>query len=195
VDDTLSIIVPVRNAEATLAERVQHLLDVLPDLTNRFEVVIVDDGSSDHTLEIARDLARQYPQLRLCGHAQSRGHAAAVKAGLAQVQGQTIFVQEDGASLSPTDLRWLWSLRSDRNCAIARTQRQRGVLDPELLERLSTWGQSLRNLARRTSPGGIQMIRRDAAQSLAGCNLGANEMAADQPTNIARCTTAPTARP
>jgi hypothetical protein len=47
-------------------------------------------------------------------------------------------------------------------------QRKPGIFDPELLDRLMTWGQALRNLARRSSPGGIQMIRRDEAQSLAG---------------------------
>jgi len=194
VDDSLSIIVPVRNAERALSDQVQHLLEVLPDLTSRFEIVIVDDGSRDHTLEIARELARQYPQLKLCSHAEPRGHAAAVTTGLAQAQGQTVFVQEDDAALSPTDLRRLWSLRSDRDCVVARTQRQPGVFHPELLERLSTWGQALKNLARRTSPGGIQMIRRDAAQSLAGANFAAASPG-EASTSSAGCIRAPTDRP
>jgi polyisoprenyl-phosphate glycosyltransferase len=175
VTDSLSIIVPVRNAEATLVEQVHHLLDVLPDLTSRFEVVIVDDGSTDHTLDLARELARKYPQLRLLYHPEPRGHAAAVQTGLARAQGRTVLVQEDVATLSPTDLRRLWSLRNDRDCVLARTQQRPGVFDPDLLERLTTWGQALRNLARRTTPGGMQMIRRDAAQSLAGVNLAAKE--------------------
>jgi hypothetical protein len=42
-------------------------------------------------------------------------------------------------------------------------QQRPGVLDPDLLERLSTWGQTLRELARKNAPGGVQLIRRDAA--------------------------------
>jgi polyisoprenyl-phosphate glycosyltransferase len=170
VNDSLSIIVPVRDVEATLTERVQHLLDVLPDLTTKFEIVVVDDGSADHTVDVARDLACTYPQLRLVTQPERRGYDQAVRMGLAFAKGQTILVQEDAAALSPTDLRRLWSLRHDRGIVMARAQKQPGLFDPDLLERLSTWGQSLRNLARRSQTSGIQMIRRDAAQSLAGGN-------------------------
>jgi glycosyltransferase involved in cell wall biosynthesis len=175
VNDSLSIIVPVRNVEATLPEQVHHLLDLLPDLTSRFEIIVVDDGSTDHTLETARELASQYPQVRLRSHAQPRGQAEAVRTGLALAEGQTILIQEDSAGPSPTELRRLWSLRHDRGCIMARTQQQPGVFSPELLDRLSTWGQALRNLAKRTMPGGIQMIRRDAAQSLTGRNIAGSQ--------------------
>ncbi|HMC11423.1 MAG TPA: glycosyltransferase family 2 protein [Pirellulaceae bacterium] len=176
MNDSLSIIIPVRDAEATLAEQVHHLLDLLPDLTSSFEIVVVDDGSTDHTPELARDLARQYPQLRLIRHQEMRGRAVAVKTGLASAQGQTVLVKEDFATVSPTDLRRLWSLRHDEGVVMARTERQPGIFDPALLERLNTWGQALRNLAKRASPGGIQMIRRDGAQSLAGGNAAFNSV-------------------
>jgi glycosyltransferase involved in cell wall biosynthesis len=176
VTDSLSIIVPVRDAEATLNEQIHHLLDVLPDLTSQFEIIVIDDGSGDHTPDMAYDLARQFPQVRLICHAQPRGRQVAIKTGLAVVQGQTVLVQEDLAALSPTDLRRLWSLRHDRGVVMARTQQQPGVFDPALLDRLTTWGQALRNLARRTSCGGLQMIRRDAAQSLAGSNASTSDL-------------------
>ena len=184
MNDSLSIILPVRNAEATLAPQVHDLLDLLPDLTTQFEIVVVDDGSTDHTVDLAREMARQYPQLTLISHSESRGHDNAVKTGLASARGSTLLVQEDRAAISPTMLRRLWSLRHDRGIVMARTQQRPGLIDEEILDRLATWGQALRNLAKRASTGGIQMIRRDAAQSLAGSN-----------PNSARCTTEPTAHP
>jgi polyisoprenyl-phosphate glycosyltransferase len=170
VNDTLSIIVPVRDAEATLSEQVHHLLELVPDLTNRFEIIVVDDGSADHTADVACHLARQYPQVQLISHARPQGQQAAIQTGLSRAQGRTVLIREDAAPVSSTDLRRLWSLRNDRSLVMARAQQRPGVFDPELLDRLTTWGQALRNLARRTSRGGIQMIRRDGAQSLAGGN-------------------------
>ena len=184
MNDSLSIILPVRNAEATLAPQVHDLLDLLPDLTTQFEIVVVDDGSTDHTVDLVREMARQYPQLTLISHSESRGRDSAVKSGLASARGSTLLVQEDRAAISPTMLRRLWSLRHDRGIVMARTQQRPGLIDEEILDRLTTWGQALRNLAKRASTGGIQMIRRDAAQSLAGSNA-----------NSARCTTEPTVRP
>jgi cellulose synthase/poly-beta-1,6-N-acetylglucosamine synthase-like glycosyltransferase len=189
VNDSLSIIVPVRNAEAHLHRQVHHLLELLPDLTSDFEIVIIDDGSIDHTADTARELARQYPQLRLICHGESRGREIAVKTGLASAQGQTVLVQEDFADVSPTHLRRLWSLRDDPHVVMARSQRRAGIFDSALLERLTTWGQALRNLARRATPGGIQMIRRDGAQALAGANAVIQVVA-----NTAECTTGPTDR-
>jgi polyisoprenyl-phosphate glycosyltransferase len=190
VTESLSIIVPVRNVEATLTQHVLDLLELAGDLTCDFEILVVDDGSDDHTSEVARELVRRYPQLRVIRHEQPRGKVAAVKSGLASSTGQTVFVQEDVRPVSPAHLRRLWSLRHNREVVMARSQRQPGILDADLLERLTTWGQSLRNLARRASPGGIQMIRRDAAQSLA-----AGELSPHGIVNTAGCTRAPTSRP
>jgi glycosyltransferase involved in cell wall biosynthesis len=162
VNDSLSIIVPVRNNEATLAAHIGRLLDLLPDLTSHFEIVVVDDASADHTVELVRDLAREYPQVRLICHSEMKGKETAVKTGLQWAQGRTVFVQEDPLAPSHTDLQRLWALREDKNLVMARAARQPGVFQPELLDRLTTWGQSLRKLAGGAAASSIQMIRRDA---------------------------------
>jgi glycosyltransferase involved in cell wall biosynthesis len=99
----LSIVVPVRNAEAALTGQVERLLEVLPELTPRFEILVIDDGSTDHTADVARELACRYPQLRLVRHTQPRGAAATIHTGLCWAKGQTVFVQDDPAALSATD--------------------------------------------------------------------------------------------
>jgi len=167
VEDSLSIVVPVRDAQTVICEQVHNLLELLPDLTSRFEIIIVDDASFDHTAEIVNDLARRYPQVKLVTNKTRRGLFAAAKEGLAAATGRTVFVQEDMAAVSAAHLRRLWSLRNDTSIVIARAEGNPSGLSPELIERLSTWGQSLRNQRKRMLPGGIQMIRRDGAQSLA----------------------------
>ena len=65
---SLSLILSVHNAQKTIVQRVEWLLDMLPDLAVPFEVLIVDDGSTDHTDDILHELAREFPQIRLAGH-------------------------------------------------------------------------------------------------------------------------------
>lgn len=178
MNDSLSIIVPVRDAEAALAADLGRLLDVLPDLTPRFEIVVVDDGSTDHTVELVRDLAIEFPQLRLIRHPQPQGRDAAVKTGLQWAQGKTVFVQEDPLTPSAADLRRLWSLRQDDAIVMARAPQHPGTFDSRVLERLSAWGQSLQSAARGRATSGIQMIRRAAAEQV----VAGEQFASTEPT-------------
>jgi glycosyltransferase involved in cell wall biosynthesis len=192
VNDSLSIILPVKDAEAQLDEQVHELLETLPDLTNRFDILVIDDASADHTPEVAAELARQFPQVRFIRHQEPQGRDAAIHTGVSRALGQTLLVNDSGARVSPTDLRRLWSLRHDRHVVMARAQ-QPGTLDPALVERLCTWGQTLRSLARGKLTGGLQMIRRDAAESYIG--QPASVVNRQNRANSAKYTTAPTARP
>ena len=82
----VSVIVPAYNAEATLAEAVGT---ALRGTHSDFEVIVVDDGSSDGTLAVADTLARADPRIRL--HRQSnRGVSAAFNAGLGRARGEYV---------------------------------------------------------------------------------------------------------
>ncbi len=65
MNQSLSVLLPVHNAQATLESDVATILDVLPELSRDFDVVIIDDASTDATWEIAEDLACRYPQITI----------------------------------------------------------------------------------------------------------------------------------
>jgi glycosyltransferase involved in cell wall biosynthesis len=165
VNESLTMIVPVRNGERALAPLLERLLELLPDLTSRFDILVVDDGSIDHTEEIARDWARRYPQVGFVRHPQPLGWDEAIKRGLAAARGQTLVVLESADPPSAADLRRLWALRHDRDVVLARAEARPAALDPVLLQRLVAWGRSLGQLGRRAGSG-VQLIRRDAAAAL-----------------------------
>jgi hypothetical protein len=91
---TLSVVLSVHNAEKTLSRQVNRLLDMLPDLAQRFELLILDDGSTDHTEEVAHELAKDYPQLRVARHDQRRGSDAAVQTALDNTCGEILLLQD-----------------------------------------------------------------------------------------------------
>lgn len=169
MNNTLSLIMPVRNCEGTLARHVARWLEIIPELTQRFEVLIVDDGSSDHTFEIAEELSREYPQIRALRNRVQRGTQQAVRAGIEQARGEIVFVQDEQSAISSNDLRRLWEMRQDQQLVMARTPSKPLNIKPDLLDRLTAWGEALKQHAHETNQAGaIHMIRRGAIEELRG---------------------------
>jgi glycosyltransferase involved in cell wall biosynthesis len=79
----LSIVLPCFNEADNLPDMVCDALAAAARVCTSFEVVIVDDGSSDGTAEVAATLAEGYRQVRLVIHLTNRGYGAAVRTGIA----------------------------------------------------------------------------------------------------------------
>jgi glycosyltransferase involved in cell wall biosynthesis len=121
VSRSLSLVLPVCNAERTLAENVQHLFEILNDLTDNFEVLLVDQGSIDHTIDVAQDLAIQYPQVRLARRETVDRDAAFVDRTLAETTGDIVFVQRGHAGVRPSTLKQLWELNDNESALKGET--------------------------------------------------------------------------
>lgn len=98
---SLSIVIPAYNEESGIADIVQRVLRVKDALSevgvSRFELLVVDDGSSDRTAEITAQLARSNPGLRLIQHPRNKGYGAALKTGFGRAEGELIgFLDADG---------------------------------------------------------------------------------------------------
>jgi glycosyltransferase involved in cell wall biosynthesis len=100
VQRSLSVLLPVKNAQATLNHAVHEILDEMADSGKRFEILIIDDGSTDATSEVAHDLARHYPQIRLFRHGTTRGRDAAIRTGLDRSQGEVVMLRNDQSGFS-----------------------------------------------------------------------------------------------
>ena len=155
LEPSLSILLPVYNVQGELASQVTRLLDVLPELTDRFDVLIVDDGSTDDTLEAAHDLARQFPQVRVTRN-EGLGSQSAVSTGMQCCQGEVVIVQEEPGPPKAEQLHKLWALRGDRRLVMAQAETRRATH----IDRLMGWGGAVTQSSDRPAEEhGLRMIR------------------------------------
>lgn len=77
----LSIFFPFWNEEQNLESVVKKAIPVAEKVAEKWEIIMVDDGSSDKTLEIARKLAKEDERLIAVAHDSNRGYGAALKTG------------------------------------------------------------------------------------------------------------------
>ncbi len=92
IDAFVSAIVPIRNDADILNEVVRDVTQVLSTHYRNFEVVLVDDGSTDGTIAVAQGLLAEHPDLRLVRLSRRFGQEIAISAGLDSVIGDYVVV-------------------------------------------------------------------------------------------------------
>ncbi|MFP6677945.1 MAG: glycosyltransferase [Pirellulaceae bacterium] len=148
MDRSLSLVLPIHNAQYSLVGRVRRLLEFLPELTSQFEILIVDDGSTDQTDEVAHELALQYPKIRVLNHPQRLGESVAAQTGVRLATGNIVFVQPENDPIRENELRQLMNVTAPtkNDTPIAVEQLQPRPFDSSLVQRLTQWGAELRRV-------------------------------------------------
>ncbi len=93
---SLSVVLPAYNEEANVERAVEGISSVAQQLGIDYEIILVNDGSTDRTGEIARELMQRVPSFRLVEHYPNRGYGGSLRAGFAAATGDLIaFVPAD----------------------------------------------------------------------------------------------------
>jgi glycosyltransferase involved in cell wall biosynthesis len=156
--NTLNVLLPVYNARHNLERSVVEILEVLAEISDDFELCVLDDGSTDDSAEVAAELANRYPQIRVIRHPLRLGLAEAIQTGLDNTQGDFVLFGDDAYRLDPDDLRTLWQMR-DTGRRLAAHAHWLTSFDEPWIEKLRAW-QPMRTGSREQR--GFQIIRRAA---------------------------------
>ncbi len=95
----ISVVVPVYNERHTIEE----LLDRIIKVKINKEIIIVDDGSKDGTLEIIKKYIQPFPFIKLIIHKNNRGKGAALRTGFTMVTGNIVIIQDADLEYDPFD--------------------------------------------------------------------------------------------
>ena len=99
---------PAYNDSGTIASMVIRAVSAAAELTSDYEVIVVNDGSEDATAQIADELARTYPHVRVIHHPHNRGYGGALQTGIGSATKDLIFYTDGDAQYDPAELKLLW---------------------------------------------------------------------------------------
>ena len=100
----LSLVMPARNEEGCIAKTLERFADFLIANSIDFEIVVVDDGSTDATADILRSLSQRRPQIVPVTNTGRHGFGMAIRCGLAHIHGDAVAIVMADGSDSPEDL-------------------------------------------------------------------------------------------
>src|SRR5262249_37209585 len=120
----LSVFLPAHNEEGNIERVVDGFVRELPSIAQGYEVVIVNDGSSDRTGEIAERLSSSWPFVRTVHHATNRGYGAAVISGVRAATKPYALLCDGDGQFDPTDMKALVARIRDHDVVVGRRGRR-----------------------------------------------------------------------
>jgi glycosyltransferase involved in cell wall biosynthesis len=105
---SLSIFFPAYNDAGTIASLALVAHMAARKLTDDYEVIVVDDGSPDHTGELLDEMARTFPWLKVVHHAKNRGYGGALRTGFETASKDLVFYTDGDAQYDPREMAKLW---------------------------------------------------------------------------------------
>lgn len=88
---SLSVFFPCYNEAANLPALIQEAAKYVPKIASRYEIIVVNDGSSDSTSTVVTQLQKEYPFVRMVNHTTNLGYGASLKTGIREAKYEWVF--------------------------------------------------------------------------------------------------------
>ncbi len=141
----LSVVIPIYNEAENVTPLLAELVPILEKLERDFEVLCINDASTDDSLTILEGLQNKYPQLKIIAHTVNCGESAATATGFQQAQGKYIVTMDGDLQNDPADIPTLLHIIEQRElAAVCGIRRKR---EDDWIKRLSSrTANAVRNL-------------------------------------------------
>ena len=111
----LSIVIPIFNEEDSVHELVKQIQDAMKSLQKSYEILFVDDGSTDKTVEILKEFKKKHKEILLLSHRRNLGKSHALMHGFQRAQGEYIATLDADLQDNPEEIKLLLSYLIDKD--------------------------------------------------------------------------------
>lgn len=167
MSQSLCVVLPVRNAQATLGASAAAILEALSELTGDFELLLLDNGSTDATPDVAQELADRFPQVRIARQGVPLNSAEIARAALTLTSAEQILLCDENCTLELADLHKLWPGRQDYDAVLAWPADANNQQKESYSQRLRAWRLKLSKPAAAEgalSAAGYQLLHRSVLE-------------------------------
>jgi glycosyltransferase involved in cell wall biosynthesis len=137
----LSVIVPFYNEEDNIHRMHAAIVAAIEPLGVPFEMVLVNDGSKDRTLELATELAREDPRVRIVNFRRNYGQTPAMAAGIEQARGKVLITMDGDLQNDPRDIEhFLAKINEGYDIVVGwRFNRQDKLVSRKIPSKIANW--------------------------------------------------------
>lgn len=163
----LSIFFPFWNEDKNIERIVNNAIPVASAVATKWEILMVDDGSSDDTLKIAKKLAKENSHLRVISHFPNRGYGAALKQGLKHAKYNLIVFNDGDGQFDFSEVKKL--LNKINNVDIVIGYRKKRIDHPfrhVLMNLLKVWDFVFFHFYYRDIDCGFKLFRKEAVEKI-----------------------------
>lgn len=138
---SVSVVIPLYNERDNVQPLYDALLGVLPTLGREYEILFIDDGSRDGTVERLRSLAARDPRVRVIEFRRNFGQTAALQAGLDHASGDVLVTMDGDLQNDPADIPLLLAKLDEGYDLVHgwRKQRQDALVNRKIPSRIANW--------------------------------------------------------
>lgn len=163
----LSIFFPFWNEEKNVRRVVEDAISIAKDIAREWEILIVDDGSSDGTLEVGKELARQHRNVRVITHNPNRGYGAALKEGFNNAKYKYVVFTDGDRQFNFAEItKFIENIKSADIVIGFRKKRQDNISRHILMNMLKIWDYIFFRFYFRDIDCGFKMFKKSALKEI-----------------------------
>lgn len=132
-----SVIIPLKNEESNVIDLITELESVMKSIGMPWEVICIDDGSTDKTLPMLIELTKKNPHLRIIAFNKNYGQSSAFHAGFTAARGEYIITMDGDRQNDPADIPKLISLIHDCDLVCGIRKKRKDPLSKRIISKIA----------------------------------------------------------